>query len=68
MRIRRIECVVIVGAAVCLTGALMGADDPTNKELARQIFETMIKLPGNDPHQRPVHAKGLVSRRDVSYQ
>lgn len=29
-------------------------------DLALQIFDTMIQLPGNKPDSRPVHAKGIV--------
>ena len=32
----------------------------SEKELARQIFETMLKVHGNQPGHRTVHAKGLV--------
>src|SRR4051794_25622981 len=33
---------------------------PSEKELARRIFETMLKVHGNQPGHRTVHAKGLV--------
>ncbi len=35
-------------------------DAPADDSLAQQIFDTMIKLPGNQPDRRPVHAKGIV--------
>jgi len=30
------------------------------KDLAQQIFDTMLQVPGNKPGLRPVHAKGIV--------
>jgi catalase len=30
------------------------------KNLAQEIFDTMLQLPGNKPDHRPVHAKGIV--------
>jgi catalase len=41
------------------TGRAENAATPDN-DLARQIFETMLKVPGNKPGYRVVHAKGLV--------
>jgi catalase len=32
----------------------------SDKELAQQIFDTMIQLPGNKPGYRLIHAKGIV--------
>ena len=31
-----------------------------DKDLAQQIFDTMVQLPGNKPGNRLVHAKGIV--------
>ena len=36
------------------------AAPPDDKDLAQQIFDTMLKVPGNQPGFRPVHAKGIV--------
>jgi catalase len=43
-------------------GAVSGqsAAEASEGDLARQIFETMLKVPGNKPGHRTVHAKGLV--------
>ena len=34
--------------------------EANQEDLARQIFETMLQVPGNKPHHRTVHAKGIV--------
>ena len=44
-----------IGAA---SGA--GVEPPAGKDLAQQIFDIMVRAPGNRPGYRPVHAKGLV--------
>src|SRR5580704_1240295 len=31
-----------------------------DKDLAQQIFDLMVRLPGGKPGYRPVHAKGIV--------
>jgi catalase len=36
------------------------ASPQTDKDLAQQIFDTMVQLPGNRPGNRLVHAKGIV--------
>jgi catalase len=36
------------------------ASPQADKDLARQIFDTMVQLPGNKPGHRLVHAKGIV--------
>ena len=41
-------------------GTTCGADNPGDKSLAQQIFETMIQLPGSNPAFRAAHAKGVV--------
>jgi hypothetical protein len=37
-----------------------GAAPDADKDLAQQIFDTMVQLPGNKPGNRLVHAKGIV--------
>jgi catalase len=56
---------IFSAGVVCLGIVLVAsyfspAQTPSEETLARQIFETMLKLPGNDPAHRPVHAKGIV--------
>src|SRR5215831_4032360 len=46
--------------AACWGGTASRADAQEDKSLAQQIFETMIQLPGNNPHYRAAHAKGVV--------
>jgi len=46
--------------AACWGGTASRADAQEEKSLAQQIFETMIQLPGNNPHYRTAHAKGIV--------
>ena len=43
-----------------------GAGDAASaeKDLAQQIFDTMIQVHGQQPGHRPVHAKGIVSQGD----
>jgi catalase len=41
-------------------GAASGADAPSDKSLAQQIFETMIQVHGANPAFRTAHAKGIV--------
>lgn len=57
-RIPWIASVALLAAATWCVGTAWGADD--DKSLAQQIFETMIQLPGNNPHFRAAHAKGIV--------
>jgi catalase len=52
--------VVLLAAATWWAGTACAADDQGDKSLAQQIFETMIQLPGNNPHYRVAHAKGVV--------
>jgi catalase len=56
-----------LAASVLLAGSLSGADgqeadvtSPADKDLAHQIFETMIQVHGVTAGHRPVHAKGIV--------
>jgi catalase len=41
-------------------GVGAGVEPPTDKDIAQQIFDIMVRAPGNKPGYRPVHAKGLV--------
>jgi catalase len=52
--------VALLAAAAFWAGPACAADDQGDKSLAQQIFETMIQLPGNNPHFRVAHAKGVV--------
>jgi catalase len=47
-------------AAQLTTFTASQAASLSQKELARRIFETMLKVPGNKSGYRTVHAKGLV--------
>lgn len=42
------------------------ADPQPSKDLAQQIFDTMVQLPGNKPGHRLVHAKGIVCQGTFS--
>src|SRR5262245_17422990 len=46
--------VLLVGAASRVKGQEPGND------LAQQVFDTMLKVPGTKPGHRLVHAKGIV--------
>ena len=53
----------VLAAGVMLAGANgqeVGVKPPADKDLAQQIFDTMLQVPGNKPGYRPVHAKGIV--------
>jgi catalase len=41
-------------------GGGAGAEPAADKDLAQQIFDIMVRAPGNKPGYRPLHAKGLV--------
>jgi catalase len=41
-------------------GVGAGVEPQTDKDVAQQIFDIMVRAPGNKPGYRPVHAKGLV--------
>src|SRR5215831_5721039 len=46
---------------VVLPAGMSGArGQEVGKDLAQQIFDTMLQVPGNKPGHRPVHAKGIV--------
>jgi len=56
-------CVRLTFMLLALT--LIAPDDlyaapQADKDLAQQIFDTMVQLPGNKPGNRLVHAKGIV--------
>ncbi len=54
---------VSAGLAVSTSGAMgqeAGVKPPADKDLAQQIFETMIQVHGVTAGHRPVHAKGIV--------
>jgi catalase len=46
--------------ALLLAQATLHAAPPADKDLAQQIFDTMIQVHGIQPGFRPVHAKGIV--------
>ena len=47
--------------ALALVGpSQLHAGQEADKDLAQQIFDTMVQLPGNKPGNRLVHAKGIV--------
>ncbi len=59
--------VALLTAGIVLAGSISGANGQdaaakpaASKDLAQQIFDTMILVPGNKPDHRPVHAKGIV--------
>lgn len=57
---RRLAGVGLLLAAAFWTGASHGADAQGDKNLAQQIFDTMIQVPGTNAAYRTAHAKGLV--------
>jgi catalase len=54
--------VALLTVGVLLTGTTSGAQsqEASGKDLAQQIFDTMLQVPGNQLGHRPVHAKGIV--------
>jgi len=52
--------VAIVGAALATLLAPASFTAPAYPDLARQLFDTMLRLPGNAPGFRLIHAKGIV--------
>src|SRR5262245_15675082 len=54
--------VVLLTVGALLTGTTSGAQsqEASGKDLAQQIFDAMLQVPGNQPGHRPVHAKGIV--------
>ena len=52
---------VLVGLALAFFVAQAGLGfAQESKDLAQEIFDTMVKLPGNQPRTRLVHAKGIM--------
>ncbi|MDB5296341.1 MAG: Catalase related subgroup protein [Phycisphaerales bacterium] len=49
-----------MAAALLLAPVSSGGQESGTDDLARQIFETMLKVPGTRAGHRPVHAKGIV--------
>jgi catalase len=43
-----------------LAGIVHAAESLDARSLTEQVFETMIQLPGSNPHYRAAHAKGIV--------
>jgi catalase len=50
---------ILLGVALVAPIDFRAAPD-ADKDLAQQIFDTMVQLPGNKPGNRLVHAKGIV--------
>jgi len=50
---------MLLGVALVAPIDFRAAPDD-DKDLAQQIFDTMVQLPGNKPGNRLVHAKGIV--------
>jgi catalase len=50
---------MVLGVALVAPIDFRAAPD-ADKDLAQQIFDTMVQLPGNKPGNRLVHAKGIV--------
>lgn len=58
---RRMPLTLIGGALALLLLTVPSTAEPqSDKDLAQQIFDTMIQLPGNKPGYRLIHAKGIV--------
>jgi catalase len=53
---------VLAAPASAAEGQGAAAKPLSEKELAQQIFDTMLQVPGTRPGFRPVHAKGLVCK------
>jgi catalase len=47
-------------AMILAQSALQAAPQQSQQDLAQEIFDTMVKIPGAKPATRPVHAKGIV--------
>jgi len=52
---------ILLGVALVAPIDFRAAQD-ADKDLAQQVFDTMVQLPGNKPGHRLVHAKGIVSQ------
>ena len=55
---------IAVGVSIALlwTQVVLGGEAPDGKDLAHQIFETMLQAPGVKPGFRLQHARGIVCR------
>ncbi len=51
---------MLIGATTAVNGQDASGTPPNDKDLAHQIFETMIQVHGVKAGHRPVHAKGIV--------
>ena len=54
------------GLALAFLAAGLSAAPQSGKDLAQQIFDVMVQLPGNKPGNRLVHAKGTVCQGTFS--
>jgi hypothetical protein len=61
LRVRNRMLPTTIGLALALLLA-PAASAQSDKDLAQEIFDTMVKLPGNKPGYRLVHAKGIVCK------
>jgi catalase len=52
--------VIVSALAIIITPFASTARPQSDKSLAQQIFDVMVQLPGNQPGNRLVHAKGIV--------
>ena len=50
----------ILAASAFWFGAAVAADSQDSKNLAQQVFDTMIQAPGSNPAYRAAHAKGVM--------
>ena len=57
---RTLPAFITLALALFLAQIASGAEPQSGSDLAQQIFDTMVKLPGNKPGYRLVHAKGIV--------
>lgn len=51
---------IVLVLALLLAQIASAAEPQSGKDLAQQVFDTMVQLPGNKPGFRLVHAKGIV--------
>jgi catalase len=65
--LKMIVTVIAVGVTILLLAhADLRGGGPADKDLAQQIFDTMIQVPGVKAGFRPVHAKGIVCQGTFS--
>jgi catalase len=63
LSILRVRIVLVFGwlvLAAVLAQVASAVEPESSAALAREIFDTMVQLPGNKPGSRLVHAKGIV--------